>query len=146
MSAARCLAAEVEAVLQGPGRTRFLEALQGNRPDYWDDRLSGQDRLRFIVNAMTRMRFCDAAGRLDFRAKGPPGSAPNGLLPWFEVPGRASRSHTIVCGHWSALGFRREQGLLALDSGCLWGGSLTAVRLDDGQVFQEPARKGRLAS
>ncbi|MCB1915088.1 MAG: symmetrical bis(5'-nucleosyl)-tetraphosphatase [Rhodocyclaceae bacterium] len=146
VAAARGLATEVEAALRGAERNRFLAELAGNKPDRWDHRLRGQDRLRFIVNAMTRMRFCSADGRLDFRAKGPPGTAPKGLLPWFDVPDRASRSHTIVCGHWSALGFRREQGLLALDSGCLWGGELTAVRLEDGLVFRESARKRRLAS
>lgn len=72
------------------------------------------------------------------RAKGPPEQAPAGTLPWFQVPDRLSRSHTIVCGHWSALGFHREPGLIALDSGAVWGGKLTAVRLEDGQVFQVP--------
>ena len=142
---ARTLAGEVEGVLRSARRKGFLAQLHGNRPDQWEDRLKGQDRLRFIVNAMTRMRFCSAGGRLQFGAKGPPGSQPKGLLPWFDVPHRASRTHTIVCGHWSALGFRRELGLLALDSGCLWGGDLTAVRLDDGLVFRDPARKSRLA-
>ena len=104
----------------------------------WSDGLKGWDRLRVIVNAMTRMRFCSRDGAMEFRSKGPVTSAPPGSLPWFEVPGRASADHAIVCGHWSALGLRIEKKLLALDSGCLWGGSLTAVRLEDRAVFQLP--------
>lgn len=137
---ARALAAEVEAELQGPRRDDFLSRLPGNLPDRWDPGLEGQDRLRFIVNAMTRMRFCTRNGRLDFDFKGPPERSPEGLTPWYQMPKRASTSHTLICGHWSALGFRRLPGVLALDSGCLWGGSLTAVRLDDGEVFQVPSR------
>jgi bis(5'-nucleosyl)-tetraphosphatase (symmetrical) len=91
---------------------------------------------------MTRMRFCTPAGVMEFRHKGPPERAPEGHLPWFEVPGRASATHTVICGHWSALGFRRRPGLLALDSGCLWGGAMTAVRLEDGRVFQVSCRAG----
>jgi len=143
VDAARQRAAEVEGALRGARRQAFLSDLQGNQPDIWSERLAGQDRLRFIVNAMTRMRFCSVDGRLEFRTKGPPELAPAGHMPWFDVPGRASASHTIVCGHWSALGFRRRQGLLALDTGCLWGGELTAVRLEDGLVFREPARSRR---
>jgi bis(5'-nucleosyl)-tetraphosphatase (symmetrical) len=97
-----------------------------------------------VVNAMTRMRFCTAAGVMEFRApgaKGPPEQAPPGCLPWYEVPGRRSADHTLICGHWSALGFRQTGNLLALDSGCLWGGCLTAVRLEDRRVFQLPCRR-----
>ncbi len=140
---ARTLAAEVEAALAGPGRDAFLASLHGNQPDRWRDALQGGDRLRYIVNALTRMRFCSADGQLEFKAKGPVEMAPDGFLPWFEHPGRAASHQTIVCGHWSALGFRRQSGLLALDTGCLWGGELTAVRLDDGLVFREPARARR---
>ena len=117
---------------------RFLSNLHGNTPDRWREDLAGQDRLRFIVNAMTRMRFCSSRGQIEFTHKGPAHDAPAGFMPWFAVPERASHSHTLICGHWSALGFRSEPGLLALDSGCLWGGALTAVRLDDGEVFQLP--------
>lgn len=140
---ARALAAEVESVLQGPGREEFLSHLQGNTPDRWSDDLAGQDRWRFVVNAMTRMRFCTRQGRLDFSSKGPPEQAPKGFNPWYEVPERDSTSHLLVCGHWSALGFRRMPGVLALDSGCLWGGALTGVWLDDGTVVQVPSLAGR---
>lgn len=140
---ARALAGEVEVVLQGPRRAEFLSRLQGNEPSRWRDELSGQDRLRFIVNAMTRMRFCSAGGRLDFSCKGPPEQAPKGFLPWYAQPERASAGSTVVCGHWSALGFRRMEGVIALDSGCLWGGVLTGVWLDRGEVVQVPSRAGR---
>jgi bis(5'-nucleosyl)-tetraphosphatase (symmetrical) len=85
------------------------------------------------------MRFCSPDGRLTLRAKGAPENAPPGTLPWFRVPDRASLTHTVVCGHWSALGFYRGEGMIALDSGCVWGGKLTAVRLEDGAVFQVQA-------
>lgn len=133
---ARALGAEVEEALRGPGYRDFLANMWGSQPAHWDDGLRGWERLRVIVNAMTRLRFCTPEGVMELRAKGPAEAAPPGCLPWFAVPGRASSSHTIVCGHWSALGFRREEKLLALDSGCLWGGCLTAVRLEDRKAFQ----------
>ncbi|ENO86390.1 symmetrical bis(5'-nucleosyl)-tetraphosphatase [Thauera linaloolentis] len=135
---AKALSDEVGAVLAGPQARKFLLELAGNRPERWNDKLKGWDRLRVIVNACTRMRFCSADGRMALRAKGAPEQAPPGTSPWFRVPGRLSRTHTIVCGHWSALGFYREPGLIALDSGCVWGGKLTAVRIEDGEVFQVP--------
>jgi len=133
---AQALAAEVSAALAGPGAKAFLLHLAGNRPERWSEDLQGWDRLRVIVNALTRLRFCTPDGRMALRAKGPPDQAPPGTMPWFRVPERFHRTHTIVCGHWSALGFYREPGLIALDSGCVWGGKLTAVRLEDGEVFQ----------
>jgi len=136
------LAAEVEAALRGPGYRNFLAELYGSRPAYWDDALVGTDRLCVIVNAMTRMRFVSADGTMDFHAKGPPASAPRGCLPWFESPGRLSASATLITGHWSALGLRVAPNLLALDTGCVWGGQLSAVRLDDRQVFQFACPKG----
>ena len=119
----------------------FLAHMWGSQPTGWNEELRGWDRLRVIVNAMTRMRFCSLRGEMEFRSKGPVTSAPAGSLPWFEVPGRASANHSIVCGHWSALGLRIERRLLALDSGCLWGGALTAVRLEDREVFQLPCTR-----
>ncbi|MCK9260402.1 MAG: symmetrical bis(5'-nucleosyl)-tetraphosphatase [Azoarcus sp.] len=139
ISKAQELAAEVNAALTGPDVHQFLLHLAGDRPDRWDEALTGWPRLRVIVNAMTRMRFCTPDGRMALRGKGPPQKAPTGTVPWFSAPGRFNRTHTIVCGHWSALGFFRQEGLLALDSGCVWGGKLTAVRLDDDAVFQVPA-------
>ncbi|MDR1228871.1 MAG: symmetrical bis(5'-nucleosyl)-tetraphosphatase [Azoarcus sp.] len=133
---ARALATEAEDALTGKEAKKFLLHLIGSRPDHWENSLKGWGRLRVIVNAFTRMRFCTGDGRMVMRAKGPPDKAPEDALPWFALPARASRGHTIVCGHWSALGFYREEGLIALDSGYVWGGQLTALRLDDGEVFQ----------
>jgi bis(5'-nucleosyl)-tetraphosphatase (symmetrical) len=135
---AQALANEVSVVLGGARAREFLLNLAGNRPERWSDGLKGWDRLRVIVNALTRLRFCSADGRMDLRAKGAPHKAPPGMLPWFAVPDRFSRTHTVVCGHWSALGFYREPGLIALDSGCVWGGKLTAIRIEDDVVFQVP--------
>ncbi len=141
---ARALSDEVRSALTEPGYRDFLAHMWGSEPNAWRDDLAGWDRLRVIVNAMTRMRFCTPEGVMEFRApgaKGPPDRGPAGCLPWFEVPGRRSADHILVCGHWSALGFRREKNLLALDSGCLWGGRLTAVRLEDQRVYQLPCRR-----
>jgi bis(5'-nucleosyl)-tetraphosphatase (symmetrical) len=126
------LAGEVEQALAGPNYREFLKNLYGSKPDAWDDDLQGWDRLRVIVNVMTRLRFCTKSGRMDFQAKGL--VAPPGYEPWFEArkPGR----HTIVCGHWSALGLKMASGVAAIDSGCVWGGSLTALRLEDRRVYQ----------
>ena len=127
------LARDVEAVLRDDARTLF-DAMYGNKPDKWNDSLRGMDRLRFVINAFTRMRFCHGDGTVDLKAKGAPGEQPEGLHPWFDVPGRKSAEVRVICGHWSTLGFRRRRDLLALDSGCVWGGALTAVDLD----AQEP--------
>jgi bis(5'-nucleosyl)-tetraphosphatase (symmetrical) len=139
---ARALAAEVEARLQGPDYRHFLACLWGSKPAVWSDSLKGEDRLRVIVNAMTRMRFCTRKGKMDFAAKGKPENAPRDCVPWFEAPGRKSARQVLVTGHWSALGLKIQPNLLALDSGCLWGGKLTAVRLEDRRVFQVDAFPG----
>ncbi len=133
---ARELAREVEAMLQGAQFHDFVLNLWGSEPAGWSDDLSGWPRLRVIVNAMTRMRFCTADGTMEFKTKGKLVNAPPGHLPWFELPGRKSAGAVLVTGHWSALGLKITPKLLALDSGCLWGGHLTAVRLEDRRVFQ----------
>ena len=133
---AQLLAREVEALLHGPAFREFLRHLYGSQPDRWSDELRGADRTRVIINAMTRMRFCDPAGVMEFQAKGETAAAPAGYQPWFEVPGRAASRSTIVCGHWSALGVKLAPKLLMLDSGCVWGRSLTAMRLEDRRLFQ----------
>ena len=133
---ARALAGEVEAVLGGPTYRDFLANMWGSEPAAWSEDLAGWPRLRVIVNAMTRMRFCSPEGVMEFKAKGELSDAPADHLPWFEVPGRRSAADVMVIGHWSALGLRVEPRLLALDSGCFWGRHLTAVRLDDRAVFQ----------
>ncbi len=133
---ARALAAEVEAALRAEDFRDFLANMWGSEPPGWDDGLAGWPRLRVIVNAMTRMRFCSAGGVMEFKAKGEAADAPAGYLPWFAVPGRRSADHVLVTGHWSALGLRIEPNLLALDSGCLWGRHLTAIRLPDRELYQ----------
>lgn len=136
------LAGEVSIALSKKKKyVDFLAHMWGSKPDAWHDDLEGWDRLRVVVNAMTRMRFCTPTGVMEFHAKGRPDHPPPGYLPWFEVPQRDSLSHTVVCGHWSALGLRIQDKLLALDTGCLWGGKLTAVRLEDRKVFQVPSRQ-----
>jgi bis(5'-nucleosyl)-tetraphosphatase (symmetrical) len=131
------LAGEVEAALRGPEWTGFLAAMYGNQPDHWDDGLSGAARLRCIVNALTRMRFCSAEGVMDFKMKeSAQADAGSGLMPWFDVPGRRSADTPVVFGHWSALGLQIRPDLIALDSGCVWGGQLSAVRLDDHALLQ----------
>ena len=112
--------------------------MYGNHPNHWEDSLDGQERLRVIINAMTRMRFCTPQGAMEFAHKGKPDQPPEGFMPWFQVPERASQDTTMICGHWSALGLRMEPNFIALDSGCLWGGQLSAVRLEDRQAFQIP--------
>ena len=133
---ANALAQEVESALRSSGRRDFLAAMYGNHPDCWSDGLKGFDRLRVIVNAMTRMRLCTPGGRMEFSHKGEPANHPAGYLPWFDVPLRMSAGSTVICGHWSALGLKVERNLLSLDTGCLWGGALTAVRLEDRRIFQ----------
>jgi bis(5'-nucleosyl)-tetraphosphatase (symmetrical) len=133
---ARALAGEVEQALQAENYRELLANMWGSEPGAWDSSLTGWPRLRVIVNAMTRMRFCSPAGEMDFKAKGELSQAPAGYLPWFEVPGRRSAAVVLVIGHWSALGLRLEPNLLALDSGCLWGGKLSALRLEDRALFQ----------
>jgi bis(5'-nucleosyl)-tetraphosphatase (symmetrical) len=138
---AKALSDEASAALTAASFRDFLANMWGSEPAAWRDDLAGWDRLRVVVNAMTRMRYVTADGAMEFRAPGnkaPPDRGPEGCRPWFAVPERASADHSMLCGHWSALGFREEGNLIALDTGCLWGGSLTALRLDDRRVFRQP--------
>ena len=132
------LAGEVEDVLRGPHWLDFLAHMYGNQPARWQDDLRGHDRLRCIVNALTRMRWVDADGVMQLGAVPEPRAAAEaaGLFPWFAAPGRRSTDATIVYGHWSALGLQRHPGIVGLDTGCLWGGKLTALRLEDHALFQ----------
>jgi len=131
------LAAEVADCLRAADWQENLAGLFGNQPDVWHPALQGAGRLRFVVNALTRMRLCTSAGRLDFAHK-TSATAVDGLLPWFDIPGRATAHTPIVCGHWSALGLLLRPDVLALDTGCVWGGKLTAVRLHDRKIVQVP--------
>jgi bis(5'-nucleosyl)-tetraphosphatase (symmetrical) len=126
---ALALAAEVEAVLRGPGLVDFLAQMYGNEPARWSDSLTGADRLRVIVNAMTRLRFCTPEGVMDLKASGGLQDAPPGYLPWFDVLGRKSVGTTIAFGHWSTLGLVQRPDIIGLDTGCVWGGCLSALRL-----------------
>lgn len=119
---------EVEQVLQGDTLSDFLQAMYGNEPDQWSESLAGLPRLRVITNVLTRMRFCTADGRMDFDSTDSADAAPPGLMPWFDVPGRRTEKTLIAFGHWSTLGLQNRPTLLALDTGCVWGGCLTAVR------------------
>jgi bis(5'-nucleosyl)-tetraphosphatase (symmetrical) len=123
-------AEEAEVILRSKKPKRLLKRMYGATPNAWSDDLEGYDRLRFIVNSFTRMRFCTAKARLDFKADLAPGMESNKLMPWFEHPQRTLTKCRIVFGHWSTLGYHDEPGLLALDTGCVWGGRLTAARLD----------------
>jgi bis(5'-nucleosyl)-tetraphosphatase (symmetrical) len=129
------LGREVEAALRAPTYREFLRNMYGSQPDEWSDALAGWDRLRVIVNAMTRMRFCTSGGKMDFRSKAT--TAPPGYRAWFDL---RQDEHTVVCGHWSALGLKTTPKLAALDSGCVWGGRLSALRLEDRALFQVPCR------
>jgi len=124
-------AREVEAILRSDEHLEYFDEMYGNKPHTWSEELRGLDRLRFITNCFTRLRFCTAEGRLGLKEKGPPGSqSPKSGIPWYEHPQRASRDTRIVFGHWSTLGYLARHNVWAIDSGCLWGGELTLLRLD----------------
>lgn len=125
------LAAQAQALLASPALAAFLPVMYGDEPARWSETLQGDARLRFIINALTRMRYCRADGTLEFASKET--QAPPGFMPWFEVPTRASRGQPIAFGHWSALGLIDRPDLLAIDTGCVWGRQLTAVRIDGGR-------------
>jgi bis(5'-nucleosyl)-tetraphosphatase (symmetrical) len=133
---AHALAGEVEDVLRGPNYVDMLRHMYGNQPDEWDEALVGDDRLRVIVNAMTRLRLCTRQGKMEFRHKSAPRELPQGYLPWYAIAERASAGHPIVFGHWSTLGLHAAEDVVALDSGCLWGNALSALRLHDRRIFQ----------
>jgi len=129
------LAQEVQTVLRGPDYADFLAHMYSNLPDQWDEGLQGNARLRLIVNALTRIRFCDAEGRMEFDTKEGLAATPAGFTPWFDAPGRRTAGDTVAFGHWSTLGWLGRSDVLSLDSGCVWGGCLSALRLEapDGQ-------------
>ncbi|MBT2969022.1 MAG: bis(5'-nucleosyl)-tetraphosphatase (symmetrical) [gamma proteobacterium symbiont of Ctena orbiculata] len=120
---------ELEEVLRGPKFAKFCKVIYGDLPDLWSESLEGMERLRFITNCFTRLRYCTPDGRISLLDKGPPGTQTNGSIPWFEAPGRLTRGDRILFGHWSTLGYHQNANVCCLDSGCLWGGKLTALRL-----------------
>ncbi len=131
---ARSCASEVEEVLRGERFSEFLRHMYGNKPTRWSPELRGWDRLRFIVNCFTRLRFCTVDGELEFKHKGNPGGDEQNHLPWFQVPQRKNRNTPVVFGHWSTLGLYQADNVHAIDTGCLWGGTLTALQLEIGTV------------
>jgi bis(5'-nucleosyl)-tetraphosphatase (symmetrical) len=130
------LAREVEDALRGPAWREFLREMYGNEPVGWSDALRGYERLRVIVNAMTRLRLCAPDGAMEFSHKLGLENAPAGYVPWYDAPGRASAGTTIVFGHWAALGLVVREDVVALDTGCVWGRKLSALRLDDRRIDQ----------
>lgn len=130
------LAQEVEAMLQSADLGEFLHQMYGNAPAGWHDSLTGFDRLRVIVNALTRLRFCTPAGEMEFSVSDGADAAPPGYLPWFEVPGRQTANVVVAFGHWSTLGWLDRPDVLALDTGCVWGGQLSALKLSAGGAGQ----------
>jgi bis(5'-nucleosyl)-tetraphosphatase (symmetrical) len=128
---ALALSKEVENVLQSDNWQAHFAHLYGNTPVQWNNNLKDFDRLRVIINGLTRLRFCTAEGVMDFKMKENADHAPIGFLPWFDVPKRQSQSHRIVFGHWSTLGLKIRPDIVALDTGCVWGGQLSAFRLED---------------
>jgi bis(5'-nucleosyl)-tetraphosphatase (symmetrical) len=130
------LSAEVSHVLNSGKREKFLRRMYGNRPNRWNKDLQGWRRLRLITNILTRTRFCDAKGRINLRINGPPGSQRKPYKPWFKHKHRRTRDVRVAFGHWAALGLKIKGRYLALDSGCVWGGRLSAYRLEDDRLFQ----------
>ncbi len=139
------LAAEVEAMLKSDELATFLPKMYGNKPARWSNELSGTERLRCAINAMTRLRFCAADGTMEFESKDGSGESPDGFMPWFDVPGRRTEGVPVAFGHWSTLGLINRDDLLSLDTGCVWGGQLTAVRLSDQgrEIIQIPCAQAR---
>lgn len=141
------LAGEVERALAGPRQRELLSRMFGDKPAAFQDGLKGIARLRAIINVLTRLRYCDERGRIDFKSKGAPGSQKPGYYPWFAVPGMKKRETRIVCGHWSTLGLFIGCGVFGIDTGCVWGGHLTALRLDDPaplpRIVSVPAHRER---
>lgn len=144
LAEARALAQETEALIRGERFSAFLGRMYGDRPERWSANLKHPARHRYIINGLTRMRYIRANGGLDMREKGPPGSQPATLTPWYAVTGRKTRGHRILFGHWSTVTLGKDKdftkyNVQPLDTGCLWGGKLTALRLEDGQEFNVPS-------
>ena len=145
------LTSEVESVLRSNHYAELLKNMYGNKPDFWEKKLKGIEHQRFIINACTRMRFCTTEGQLDFQLSDPPGSQPASLQPWFTVKARKTRNEKIIFGHWASLYHGnlhdfKQFNVYPLDTGCVWGDKLTAMRLEGGKFFQVPSRQKKLGS
>ncbi len=140
------LSAEIMPAIRSKDSKNFFQSMYGNSPNAWSEDLQGAERQRVIINALTRIRFCNEQGEMEFATKEGAGAAPNGYMPWFDVPDRATETTTIAFGHWSTLGLINRPNLIALDTGCVWGGCLSGMRVDGGrreviQVKCEQAQK-----
>jgi len=135
LATAQSCAAEAEQLLRGEAAQDFFQQMYGDQPLQWHADLSGVERVRFIINCFTRLRYCDTEGQLFLRDKGAPGGQAENIMPWFRVPFRNSAGMRIIFGHWSTLGRYQGEGVYSLDTGCVWGGALSALRLDDGEWF-----------
>ncbi|MCE9625725.1 MAG: symmetrical bis(5'-nucleosyl)-tetraphosphatase [Deltaproteobacteria bacterium] len=138
IATSEALAEEAQRALSGKKTKEALAALYSGKPDRWNSAFRGSERLRAILNIFTRIRVCRSDGRLNFEFKGAPEASPSGYFPWYSIPERKGKEAKIVFGHWAALGLRILPEVCAIDSGCVWGRSLSALRLEDGTVFQEP--------
>lgn len=145
LATAQRLAREAGHFIERSDHNELYTHMYGDTPDHWEEQLAGWARIRVIINGFTRLRYCDRLGRMDLRPKMAPGQQPPNLLPWFQVPDRRSADMRIVFGHWSTLGVRHADGVIALDSGCLWGGRLTAVRLTHSLDFTDVPCSQRVA-
>ena len=146
---AEILAAEVEAILRADQATEFFAHMYGNTPDIWSEDLRGWDRLRLITNCLTRLRYCDIAGRISMQEKGPPGRQKAPLLPWYQIKSRLSVNDEIIFGHWATVRLGEKQDFKsarvhALDTGCVWGNALTAMRLEDETYFSVPSQQQKI--
>ncbi len=146
---AKELAQETESLLQSNQCNDFLEHMYGEQPDIWSDSLIGYDRHRFIINCIARIRYCDTSGKFDLKETGAPGTQPNSLIPWYALPNRKTKNNKIIFGHWSTIHLGNENNfkqynVYPLDTGCLWGGELTAMRLEDEKMFSVPSRQPKI--
>lgn len=139
LAEAKLHAQEAEAALQGRSFVSLLATIRINNSIVWNEHISGRVRTKLIINVLTRMRLCSPSGQLFFKFYGAADDVPEGYLPWFRVPGCREQEKTILFGHWSALGFLQERNVICLDSGCVYGGGLTALRLEDREVFGQPS-------
>ena len=140
LDVAQACAAVAETKLRGAGIEKLMRHMSGKQCDSWSASVPYADQLGYIINCLTRLRYCDPAGRLELRGKGPPGSQPAPYLPWFAVPGRMHASETVIFGHWASLGACNEPGVHGLDTGCVWGGALTALCLETWERTSVPCR------
>ncbi|MEH6470549.1 MAG: symmetrical bis(5'-nucleosyl)-tetraphosphatase [Halopseudomonas sp.] len=141
LNTAIACAKEVEAVLQSPLAGEFFHHMYGNEPSRWKEQLEGWERYRMITNYLTRMRFCNAKGKLELDTKTGPNNPPKGYAPWFSFDDRLTSHHKLLFGHWASLeGSTETPNIYPLDTGCVWGGQLTAIRLEDERYFSVPSK------